>query len=259
LLHLKSDVDSVRDWSSVNFTKPNFSKIRFISFTIKINILNYKQTLGNFPLFRTGCSKDVRYIFNCEAYCHHVDFVFPRAWICRGVVRTIAFSSADSLLIRSKHGYASVAWHSVTVTVSNNVKRRAYKERLPSATNNNRFPRYIHYHYVILLGVLNLQTRNIRRRHPDDLSFISVCYGTKFWSFRSMKSALAILCILSSSSRYDAPAVGWVTAANAVHKLICIFFRKIGFNWHAFDWWLFSLFLYVCWFLNWPLKRWISQ
>jgi hypothetical protein len=74
------------------FSKPNFSKI--ISFIRKRNIINFEQTRGSF-------STRLKLVV---------------------VFRTITWSRADSLLIRSRHLYASAACHSVLLSL---IKLRA--------------------------------------------------------------------------------------------------------------------------------------
>jgi hypothetical protein len=50
-LLLQSDIDCLHAWCSANFMKPNFSKIRVISFTRKTNFSNYQYRLGNSFIF----------------------------------------------------------------------------------------------------------------------------------------------------------------------------------------------------------------
>jgi hypothetical protein len=123
-LLLQSDIDRVHNWCSANFIKPNFSKIRFISFARKTNVLNYQYRLGNTFILQTGCIKDLDVHIGCKLHFHHhVDF-FSHALKLLVLIRTItfSFSTLDSLLmlyfalVRSKLEYASVAWVSVTIT-----------------------------------------------------------------------------------------------------------------------------------------------
>jgi hypothetical protein len=58
-LLLQSDIDCVHKWCSTNFMKPNFSKIRVISFTRKTNVLNYQYGLVNSFTLRTNYVKDL--------------------------------------------------------------------------------------------------------------------------------------------------------------------------------------------------------
>jgi hypothetical protein len=45
-LVLQSDIGCVHKWRSAKFLKPNFSKIKLISFIRKTNVLNYHYRLG---------------------------------------------------------------------------------------------------------------------------------------------------------------------------------------------------------------------
>jgi hypothetical protein len=57
--------------------KPNFSKIKFISFARKTNDLNYQYRLGNSFILRTDCIKDLGVHTDCKLHFHHhVDFIF---------------------------------------------------------------------------------------------------------------------------------------------------------------------------------------
>jgi hypothetical protein len=81
--------------------KPNFNKIRIISFTRKSNVLNYQYRLGNSFILRTDCIKDLGVHIDRKFNFHrHVDFVFPHALKLLGLIRTItfSFSTIDSLL-----------------------------------------------------------------------------------------------------------------------------------------------------------------
>jgi hypothetical protein len=58
--------------------KLNLSNIRVISFTGKVNTLNYDYTVGNFHVMRSGWLKGLGVPVDCKLYFHHeVDFHFP--------------------------------------------------------------------------------------------------------------------------------------------------------------------------------------
>jgi hypothetical protein len=48
---LQSDIDRVHEWCLANFMKPNFSKIRVISFNMKTAPLGYHKRLLSTKLF----------------------------------------------------------------------------------------------------------------------------------------------------------------------------------------------------------------
>jgi hypothetical protein len=57
--------------------KTNFSKIRFISFTRKTNVLNYQYRLGHFFILRTDCIKGLSVHIDCKLHFRsQVDFLF---------------------------------------------------------------------------------------------------------------------------------------------------------------------------------------
>jgi hypothetical protein len=94
-LLLQSDIDWVHEWCSANFVKPNFSKIRVISYTRKTSVLNYPYRLGNAFILRTDCIKNLCVLVNidCKLNFHdHCDFIFSRAMKLLGLIRTITFS-----------------------------------------------------------------------------------------------------------------------------------------------------------------------
>jgi hypothetical protein len=128
----QSDTDRVYNWCLANFMKPNFSKIRVISFTRKMSMLNYQYRLGNFFIMRIDCIKDFGVHIDCKLHFHrHVDFLFSHAMKLLELICTLtfSFSTIDSVLmlyfalVRSKLEYASVAWNSVTITDSNKPER----------------------------------------------------------------------------------------------------------------------------------------
>jgi hypothetical protein len=105
--------------------KPNFSKIRVISFTRKTNVSDYQYRLGNSFILRTVCIKDLGVYIDCKLHFHqHVDYLFSHAMKLLGLIRSLTFNfcTLDSLLIlffalvRSELEYASFAWNSVAVT-----------------------------------------------------------------------------------------------------------------------------------------------
>jgi hypothetical protein len=73
-LLLQSDIDRVYNWCLVNFVKPNFSKIRVISFTRETKDLNYQYRLGNSFILRTNCVKNLCVHIDCKLHFHHVGF-----------------------------------------------------------------------------------------------------------------------------------------------------------------------------------------
>jgi hypothetical protein len=177
---LQSDIDRVYEWCLANFMKPNFSKIRVISFTRKTAPLGYHYRLGNSVILRADCIKDLGVYFDSKLYFHqHVDYLLSHTLKLLGLIRTItfSFSTLDSLLtlysalVRSKLEYASVVWNSVTNTDSNKLER---VQRKFAALCHNRFFRDMDYHYISMLDTLNLRSLHTRRRHIDALFVICV-------------------------------------------------------------------------------------
>jgi hypothetical protein len=73
--------------------KPNFSKIRVLSFIRKINVLNYQYSLGNSFILRTDCIKNLNVHTDCKLYFnHHVDFILSHGMKLLGLICTINFS-----------------------------------------------------------------------------------------------------------------------------------------------------------------------
>jgi hypothetical protein len=73
---LQSDIERVHEWCSANLIKPNLSKIRVISFSRKTTVLNYQYRLGNSPILRTDCIKDLGVHIDSKLHFHqHVDFL----------------------------------------------------------------------------------------------------------------------------------------------------------------------------------------
>jgi hypothetical protein len=76
-LLLQSYIDCILKWCAANFMKPNFSKIRVISFTRKTNVLNYQHRLGNSFILLTDYIKDLGVQIGCKLHFHHhVDLFF---------------------------------------------------------------------------------------------------------------------------------------------------------------------------------------
>jgi hypothetical protein len=78
-LLLQSDIDRAHNWCLANSTsmRPNFSKIRFVSFTRKTNVPNYQYRLGSSVILRNDCIKDLGMHTDCKLHFHrHVDFLF---------------------------------------------------------------------------------------------------------------------------------------------------------------------------------------
>jgi hypothetical protein len=70
--------------------KPNFSKIRIVSFTRKTNVLNYQYRLGNSVILRTDCVKDLGVHIDCKPHFHrHVDFLFIT---CNGITTVNSYT-----------------------------------------------------------------------------------------------------------------------------------------------------------------------
>jgi hypothetical protein len=83
--------------------KPNFSKIRIISYTRKIDGLNCEYRLGNSFIqdVSTECIKDLG-AHDCKLRFHrYVDFLLSYALKLLGLIRIIIcnFSTLDSLLM----------------------------------------------------------------------------------------------------------------------------------------------------------------
>jgi hypothetical protein len=128
---LQTDILRVREYCSANLMKPNFSKIRVISFFQEKTVLNYRYRLSNTFTFRTDCVKDLGVHTDSNLHFHqHVDSLFSHTMKLLGLIPTITFSSSslDSLLmlyiaiVRSKLEYASVVWNSITNTDSNKLE-----------------------------------------------------------------------------------------------------------------------------------------
>jgi hypothetical protein len=142
--------------------KPNFSKIRVISFTRRTNVLNCQYRRENSSILRTDCIKDLGVHIDCELHFHrHVDFLLM-----------LYFA-----LVRSKLECASVAWNSVTITDSNKLERVQKKF---AALFHKTFFQDVEYHHDNISEKLNLQTLHIRRRHFVALFLINVFSGTKY-------------------------------------------------------------------------------
>jgi hypothetical protein len=82
----------------LNFMKPNFSKIRIISFSRKMYMLNYQYRLANSLVLRTDSIEDLSAYIDCEL---HVHFLFSYAMKLLGLIYKISFSFSiiDSLLM----------------------------------------------------------------------------------------------------------------------------------------------------------------
>jgi hypothetical protein len=167
--------------------KPNFSKIRVISFTRKTNVSNYQYRLGNSFILPTDCIKDLGVHIDCKLHFHHdVDFLFSHTMKLLGLIRTLtfSFSTTDSLLIlffalvRSKLEYASVSWNSVTTTDSNKLEG---VQRKFAALCHKRFLQDMEYHYDNILEKVNLPTLHMRRRHIDALFIINAFCAPLSW------------------------------------------------------------------------------
>jgi hypothetical protein len=80
-------------------------------------------------------------------------------------------------LVRSKLGYASVVWNSVTTTDDNKLERIQQKF---SALCYNPFLLHVHYSYAKALEYLKLHTLRKRRYHLDALLLIQDYRGLKY-------------------------------------------------------------------------------
>jgi hypothetical protein len=126
--------------------KPNFGKIRVISFTRKMNVLNYQHRLGNPFILRTDCVGDLGVHIYCKFHFHnHVDFLFSHAMKLLGLIRTLTFSfpTIESLLkqcfalVRSKLECASVADSNKLESI----------QRTFATLCHSRFFQGVEYHY----------------------------------------------------------------------------------------------------------------
>jgi hypothetical protein len=112
--------------------KPNLSKIRVISFSSKTTVLNYQYRLGNSPILRSDCIKDLGVHIDSKLHFHQdVDSLFSHTMKLLGLIRTITFPffTLDSLLmlcvaiVRSNLEFATVVWNSITNTDSKKHER----------------------------------------------------------------------------------------------------------------------------------------
>jgi hypothetical protein len=215
--------------------KPNFSKIRIISFTRKTKVFDYQYRLGNFFILRPDYIKDLGDNIDCKLHFHrHVDFLFSHALKLLTLILkiTFSFSKLDSLLmlcfalIRSKLEYAFTAWNSVTITDSNKLETI---QRNFAALCHSRFFQFMQYHCSNILEGFNLLTLQIRLRRFDAFFLINVFNGIKCCSFvletvgllapiRNIRNFNMFTC---SSSH--CPSARCVSTANAVCKSADIF------------------------------------
>jgi hypothetical protein len=99
---LQTDIERVHKWCPANLMKPNLSKIKVISFSMKTTVLNYQYRLGNSSILRADCIKDLGVHTDSKLHFHrHVDFLFSHTMKLLGLIRTItfSFSTLDSLLM----------------------------------------------------------------------------------------------------------------------------------------------------------------
>jgi hypothetical protein len=82
--------------------KPNFSKIRVISFTRKTNVSNYQYRLGNSFILQTDWIKDLGVYIDCKLHCHHVSILFSHTMKLLRLIHALifSFSTIESLLIQ---------------------------------------------------------------------------------------------------------------------------------------------------------------
>jgi hypothetical protein len=162
--------------------KPNFSKIRVISFTRKTSVLNFQYRLVNYFILRTDCIKDLGAYIDCKLYFHqHLNFIFSHAMklLVLGLIRTLtfSFSTLDSLLILF-FLWLDLKWSmflllGTLLQLLTPINLFACKENfLPFATK--------HFFKMWNTIILNLQTLYIRRRHFDALFLINAFCGTKY-------------------------------------------------------------------------------
>jgi hypothetical protein len=131
---------------------PNLGKIRFISFSRKTTVLNYQYRLGNSPILRADCIKDLGVYIDSKLHFHqHVDFLFSHTMKLLGLIRTItfSFSTLDSLLmlyiaiVRSKLEYAALTGILSRIPTPNKLKRI---QRKFAVLCHNRFFQDEDYH-----------------------------------------------------------------------------------------------------------------
>jgi hypothetical protein len=74
---LQSDIEQIQEWCLANLIKPNLRKIRVISFSTTTTVLNYQHNLGNSPILRADCIKNLGVHIASKLHFHqHVDFYF---------------------------------------------------------------------------------------------------------------------------------------------------------------------------------------
>jgi hypothetical protein len=132
-----------------------------------------------------------------------------------GVVCIITWSRADSLLIRSRHLYPSIAWHSVLRSL---IKVRAELTRNVCPPLQQTSPLHS--------GSLCHFTGSIKSsdtKHPPSPARWFVYNGTKSWSPCSMNSEHSRSCVCSVSPPGIPLQPNALPAANAVRKFIRAF------------------------------------
>lgn len=156
---IQTDLNRLRDWCSANKLDLNTSKCFAISFTNKINRLNWTYRIGTTSIQKVDEIRDLGVIFDSRLkFDRHIDHVMKKAnrnlgfvmRVCKDFTNVNCMKSLYSAIVRSQLEYASQIWRpylsSYIIRIEKNQRKftrfLSFKEGISGLDYNQRLNRF---------------------------------------------------------------------------------------------------------------------
>lgn len=118
-LNLQKDLQQINTWCDKNKLHLNINKCKYMTFTRKLNPIEFTYVLNDVHLARCTQFKDLGVIFDSKlTFCHHINDIVTSSYRNLGFIirNTKEFMDNNTLIllfnafVRSKLEYASIIW-----------------------------------------------------------------------------------------------------------------------------------------------------
>ena len=176
-IKLQSDLDRLDEWCEINAMDLNILKCHTITFTRKINRIDFRYNIKETPLSQVSSVRDLGVIVDCTlSFVDHIDTIVSRALGVLGFIKrnTSEFRNINAIrllycsLVRPLLEYCSSVWsplytchiHRIEQVQRKFLRYLAYKSNIPPIDEFS-------YDFSLLRETFSLPTLRVRRDQAD--------------------------------------------------------------------------------------------